>query len=324
MLAVAVASGGAVAFGLSGAGRIWRADRAIARGRLGEAEALLIPLALAEEPAAITRLARIRLLQGRPEGAFRLLESRPGWREDPERLAILGEAGLATGRIAEAMAAYGAILARRPDDIPALIRSAELTYRHAGLAQALIPYRHLAELQPGEPRWPMAVGRIYMEIDRYELAASSFGEAARLAPDDADVRFALAEAEFLAGRLPECLADLDQVGRARPEDPRIEPARAECLLAMGQTEAAAGRLEAILTRDPAHTRALRLLGEISLRRGELTRALGLLERARDVAPRDWRVLYQLARAYDRLGRRDEARAAEARMRECQRDAVDRS
>jgi predicted Zn-dependent protease len=323
VLAGVGAIGGAAGLSRSLPGRLWWADRSLDRGRLDEAEAILVPLARTEDSRAITRLARIRLLQHRPDSVVRLLETRLKSRTDPEWLTLLGEADLALGRTREAWGAYGALLAQRPDDIPALIRYAELTYRHAGLAQALIPYRRLEELQPEQARWPNAVGQIYMEIDRYELAAGAFRDALRLDPADGSARFALAEAEFLAGRLAESLADLDQVARARPDDTRVAAAQVECLLALGRADEAVRQLEAILAREPGHTRALRLRAEVHLQRRELARAVELLERARAIDPQDWRVLYKLAQAYDRLGRRNEARAAEARMREFQHETVNR-
>ena len=321
--AVLAMAAGAIGLSWSTPGRLWWADRALGWGRLDEAEAILRPLVVEEDIGAITRLARLRLLRRKPHSVVRLLETRLRSRTEPQWLEILGEADLALGRTHEAWAVYRAFLEHRPDDIPALIRYAELTYRHAGLAQALVPYQHLAELQPGELRWPRSVGQIYMEIDRYELAATAFREALRLNPSDGDVRFALAEAEFLAGRLDDARAHLDAVARERPGDPRIGTALAECLLALGRTDEAVVGLEAILAREPGQARALRLRAEVHLQRRELGRALELLERANASDPQDWRVLYKLAQVYDRLGRHDEARDAEFRMREFQHEASDR-
>jgi predicted Zn-dependent protease len=317
------AIGGAAWLSRSLTGQLWWADRALDQGRLDQAEALLVPWARTDEPRVLTRWARLRLLQHRPDSVVRLLESRVKSRTDPQWLALLGEADLALGRTQEAWGVYRALLEQCPDDIPTLIHHAELTYRHAGLAEALVPYRRLKDLQPERVDWPKAIGQIYMEIDRYELAAAAFQDAVRLEPANAEIRFALAEAEFLAGHLAESLANLDLVSRARPEETRFAAARAECLLALGRTDEAVRQLEDILTREPSHTRALRLRAEVHLRRRELSRALERLERARAADPQDWRVLYKLAQVYDRLGRRDAARAAEARMRDLQQDSLNR-
>src|SRR5437879_4573289 len=107
-----------------------------------------------------------------------------------------------------ALAAVRAAVAERPTDTAALARYAELTYRLSGLAQALEPYARLARLEPRNPAWPRTRGRIFMEIDRYELAAQAFRDALRLDPADVDLRFELAEAEFLKGDLGASLTHL--------------------------------------------------------------------------------------------------------------------
>jgi tetratricopeptide (TPR) repeat protein len=318
---------GAISFAFwlsrSNTGQLWWADRALDQGRLDQAEAILAIQARTEDPRAITRLARLRLLQRRPDSVVRLLGARlKGW-TDPESLSLLGEANLALGRTQEAWGIYRRFLEQRPDDITALTRYAELTYRHSGLAEALIPYRRLEHLQPGRVEWPRALGQIYMEIDRYELAVAAFRDAARIDPDSGDLRFALAEAEFLAGHLDACLADLDLAGATLPNDTRIPAARAECLVALGRNNEAVQFLETVLSREPGHLRAMRLRAELHLQRRDFAHALELLERARRVDPDDWRVLYKLALVYDRLGRRDEARAAQLRMQELQKDSAQR-
>src|SRR4051794_36586314 len=95
-------------------GQLWRADRAIDRGRLDRAEAILVPWALTEDPRVITRLARLRLLQHRPDSVVRLLESRLKAQTDPQWLAMLGEADLALGRTQQAWGVYRTLLEHRP------------------------------------------------------------------------------------------------------------------------------------------------------------------------------------------------------------------
>ena len=86
-------------------GRLWWADRALDRGRLDEAEAILVPLARAEDPGR-PRLARLRLLQQRPGFGGPSTGIPPEVADRPEWLASLGEANLALGRTQEAWRAY--------------------------------------------------------------------------------------------------------------------------------------------------------------------------------------------------------------------------
>ena len=76
-----------------------------------------MPLARTKIRASLTRLARLRLLQHRPDSVVRLLGSRLKSRPDPEWLALLGEAELALGRTREAWGYFRA-LAERPDESP--------------------------------------------------------------------------------------------------------------------------------------------------------------------------------------------------------------
>ena len=148
-----------------------------AGGKLGEAEARLTPLVRAGDSRARVVLARLRLRQGRLDSAVRILKPIATKDLGPEGLSLLGEAYLGLGDSRQAWDLYRELSARRPDDIPALSRLAELTYRHADLAEAVVLYRKLEGLEPKNPAWPTAVGQIYMEIDRYELAADAFRRA---------------------------------------------------------------------------------------------------------------------------------------------------
>src|SRR5438874_2397691 len=120
LLAGVGAIGGAAWLSRSLTGQLWWADRALDRGRLDQTEAILVPWARTEDPRVITRLARLRLLQHRPDSVVRLLESRLKSRTDPEWLALLGEADLTLGRTQEAWGVYPALLEQRADDLPAL------------------------------------------------------------------------------------------------------------------------------------------------------------------------------------------------------------
>lgn len=294
-----------------------RAERALERGRPREAADLLAPLAGREDPRFATLLARAWLRQGRVRSVVATLTPRVRSHPDPAQLAILGEACLALRDERGALDAYRALVAARPDEVPGLIRLAELTYRLEGPAPALELYRRLEHAQPDNPDWPSARGQVAMEIDRYELAVEAFRTALRRAPDRTATRFRLAEAEFLVGDLRGCLADLDRCLAAEPSDVRHALARAECLHALGRTDEAARDLDAVLSRTPDDPKALRLRAELHLERREYEQAALPLERARSLAPEDWRVLYSLARAYEALGRHDEARAQIDEMRRLQ-------
>ena len=106
---------------------------------------------------AITRLARLRLLQHRPDSVVRLLESRLRSRIDLEWLAMLGEANLALGRTQEAWGAYRMLFAQtsRRYPRPGPLRRADLSSRGAGPGLDPLSTPGRASAQPA----PMAQGR---------------------------------------------------------------------------------------------------------------------------------------------------------------------
>jgi Flp pilus assembly protein TadD len=302
-----------------------QAVRAWADGRPREAEAILRPLTGQGDLKAIVLLARLRLGQNRPDSAVRLLEARLQDLGDPDldMLAVLAVAYEALGRSQEARAAHRTLLSHRPDDAVALAAFARLTYRHGELDEALVPYQRLRRLDPANPAWPQACGRIFLEIDRPAAAVPAFRDALRLASHDTSARFELAEAEFLAGDLQAALQDLGVLRQAQPQDPRVAAALGECLRALGRTDEASNLLDPFVNSPTADPRVLRLRAEIHFERRELSRAIELLEHCRAAEPHDWRVLYQLSLALERVGRHQDARAAAEQMREHQQMTLTR-
>ena len=87
--------------------------------------------------------------------------------------------------------------------------------------------------------------------------------------------------------------------------------RAEFLIAQGGRGASVGARDAerAVALDEANDAALHALGLAAARRGRLEDALVSFERARTLAPRQWRHHLEVARTLERLGRRDAARTA---------------
>ena len=233
---------------------------------------------------------------------------------------MLGEAYIAIGETGKAGAAYKALVHERPDDVDGLLYLAKLSYREGVLDDALDAYRRLERLQPEKPDWPRARGQIYIENDDYERALLALRKAVAISPSDFESRYALAQAEFLHGDLAASLTDLDRCLAARPTDSQVKIAKVDCLRALSRSDDAFLLLKEVLAREPENATALRLLAEIHLERRELDPALRLLSKAVRTANDDWRVHYQLSRAYEGLGRHEEARAELTLMREHQKSA----
>jgi tetratricopeptide (TPR) repeat protein len=283
------------------------AERALESGQLKDAEAILIPLAIADEPRAITLLAKLSLRQNQPDFVIGMLETRLASRKDPEWFSLLGEAYLSLGRDQESWGAVREALDLHPVDVETLGRCAELTYRSGHPAPALELYSRLESLEPKKARWPRSRGRILMEIDQYELSSEAFRLASSLDTTDIDLRFELVEADFLRGELELSLSNIDRCLDTRPGDGRFAAARGEILHALGRRDEAVRTIEGLLAREPRSPRALRLRATWYLEARDPLPAVEMLERVLEIDPKDWRARYQLAVALEKLGRNPESK-----------------
>jgi Flp pilus assembly protein TadD len=135
-------------------------------------------------------------------------------------------------------------------------------------------------------------------------AVQSGGQSATRAPASAEVRAAydrmdaLARSVFWSGE-----HDLN------PADPVAAVKLAQALRELGRYDQAAQTAEALLALQPANLDALLELGRAHIGRGQAFYGIAPLEKARDLAPRDWRPYSLLGVAYEQVRRFDDARAA---------------
>ncbi len=136
--------------------------------------------------------------------------------------AMLGRAGDFGGAYREGTAALDLIRRGRGDrklEGEVHLTLAMAQRRRGRTASAL---RHLARARECDPRavlYPMQEGNLYEEQGEPEKAAESFGEAARLAPDDPEIRVRLGAALLEAGRAEEAREELEKALRLDPTDP---------------------------------------------------------------------------------------------------------
>lgn len=101
-------------------------------------------------------------------------------------------------------------------------------------------------------------------------------------------------------------------GRERdlnPNDPVAGVKVAEALRQLGQYDQAAQTAETVLISQPGNVEAMLELGRAHIARGQAFYGIAALEKARDLAPSDWRPLSLLGVAYTAVRRTDEGREA---------------
>ncbi len=317
----------AVAAALAGLGRLaWPtarreyllrlAERAVADGRLADAEARLRPLILERPEETRPRLLRVEVARrlgriveaeqalhravelglpvelGRREFALifagqdfpkaegslrRVLKEHPADREVHQALA----AGLArAGRWKEAVAAYSAWLDRDPD-------------------------RDEAQLGRARAHW---------EDGRWDRAEADF--RAILARDPSHFRARISRADCLLNdaKLAEAEPDLASCRRLAPDRPEPLVGLSACASERGDFDEAETLLNQALDLAPRFAPALAAQGKLQAARGRDDLAIATLERLALLEPADESNHRLLAQLYRRAGDLDRARDHEARIR----------
>src|SRR5262249_4033694 len=120
------------------------------------------------------------------------------------------------------------------------------------------------------------------------------------------VRHELAECLTAQSHYREALAVLRQCGAEAATIPRLVAVRAECLWGLRRGREARDLLERALAEGPGGVELLRLRARLHLEAGAPRAGAGRLERIAADRPRDHASRYQLAQAYERLGRSRQA------------------
>jgi tetratricopeptide (TPR) repeat protein len=225
---------------------------------------------------------------------------------DPLLFYWLGRKRAAAEQLAGAEAAYRQAIGAKGDYLPAWV----------GLGETLGRLGRNAE----------AFGILKMAVARDPRAADAYASLALIDAQGGAVPRALEEARHAVRIMPRRAAGwyalgviyhrLDQPGRVLqslrravqfgPDEARCQQMLGETLRDMGKLDAAEPPLLRALALAPDYSKTHLSLGELYAARppvsSNLPRAIQELERARDLAPRDWEPHYHLGRAYLRQRR----------------------
>lgn len=229
------------------------------------------------------------------------------------------------GDLEAAAPQFGAVLARRGDDVAAFMQLADVDRARNRLADALAGYRHVIGIAPQLPQAHFGAGQVLAQLGDAATAEKYFREAIERSPQQVygQARYGLGQALRLAGRTGEALAELElaeqQRGRGPPRyDPLTQAVDAlatgavEALhrgidvLTAGQTEAAIGLLEEAVRIDPDLAEAHSQLGAAYLTQGAMEAAEASLRRALALNPNYVDALYNLGVLLHRRGETAEA------------------
>lgn len=176
-------------------------------------------------------------------------------------------------------------LARRSDDLQALLGRASVWERLLYFSDAVADYRTAVAAHPGNER----------------------------------ARLKLADTLLIAGTPEEALGHYRLLAERWPDRVEVRLGLARCARRLGDPAGAAKLLDGILAELPEHPEALFERGELALEQGRAAEAEPLLRRAAARLSNDRRVQYALSRCLSRLGRAKEAEAVDARVAQLDAD-----
>ncbi|MBX9628459.1 MAG: tetratricopeptide repeat protein [Gemmataceae bacterium] len=217
----------------------------------------------------------------------------PGLRERATRdddlalvvLEVLIQHDLDTYQLGSALDGFTRYLARRPDDLYALLGRGFVWERFLNFADALEDYRRAVAAHPDSDR----------------------------------ARLKLADTLLIAGTPAEALEHYRWLADRWPARPPVRLGLARCLRRLGRPDEAVPLLDGLSAEFPGHGETLWERGEVELDRGRPAAAEPLLREAARQLPFDRRVQYAAARCLDRLGRAAEAEAFDARVKQLDAD-----
>lgn len=200
-------------------------------------------------------------------------------------LEVLIQFDLDSYQLGSALDGFTRYLARRPDDLYALLGRGFVWERFLNFADALVDYRKAVAVHP--------------ENDR--------------------VRLKLAETLLLAGTPDEALTHYQWLAERWPERPPVRLGLARCYRRLSQPEEAAEILDSLLIEFPKHGETLWERAELELDRGRPAAAEPLLRKAAAQRPFDRRIQYAMFQCLLRLDRASEAATFDARVKQLDAD-----
>ena len=180
-------------------------------------------------------------------------------------------------------------------------------------SEALKSVRRAVSLAPENFDAQFTFGRALYSVGDSGAAVRAFRTALKLRPDDAKALFFLATALENAGDADGALAAYRDLARRRPQAPDGHLGLGVLLIKRGGSDVAKGidELRTAVRIDPNQYEAQVTLGRALLTQKLTAESLEHLKRAAELAPGNPEPHYQLALAYRRLGRNDEAVAETA-------------
>jgi Flp pilus assembly protein TadD len=207
----------------------------------------------------------------------------------------------------------------RTDALPILdILTAELM-RTRRLPDARYYLDRWLDLRADDPVALVRRGWVAEHVYDDAAAARDYERVLELTPDHDSVRLRLGEVLERAGRAGEAVAHFERLRERRPGEPAVVVGLARCYRQVGREAEARQLLDTLLVMNPQNAQALGERGLLALDGGQAAEAEDWLRKAAAEAPHDRQIVYNFFRCLQQLGKRDEARKCQERLRQIEAD-----
>jgi tetratricopeptide (TPR) repeat protein len=198
----------------------------------------------------------------------------------------------------------------------ALIEGYTRTYR---LGPALAGVEEWLKQRPDDTQALYLQGCIYQQVQRPQMALSSYRRAVELDPQRDDARWRLSQCLLQLGLYEEANPQLEYLHRHYPQNTEMTVELAGARFKQGQLAEARQLLEAVLAEHPDNEAALRERGRLALAEDNAPLAEKWLRQAEKRNPHDAQLLPLLITALEHQDKHDESQMLQERLQENSRD-----
>ncbi|MBC7925537.1 MAG: tetratricopeptide repeat protein [Bryobacteraceae bacterium] len=287
-------------------------------GRFADAEQQFAALLGEKEDEQIRyNLGLARFSGGRyPEAIDALEPLRLSKAADVDALSLLAAAYEAQKRTPEAVATLQRAIELFPGEERLYIDLAGLCLEHNSILLAVDVMETGIRNHPRSARMETVAGLAHVRAGNMERASEHYRKADELAPDSGFGPVARSMMLLQLGAADEAVRMLREQ-RSRGPNAKVNIALAQALLQKGVETSGLVEVESLLSGTLADedARVLTLKAKVQLLRERPQQAAPLLEAALKLDPNDRGAAYQLMMVYRRLGRADDLKRMQARVRE---------
>jgi tetratricopeptide (TPR) repeat protein len=199
---------------------------------------------------------------------------------------------------------------RDPTDLTTYLNLVTVCAEGGDLRKAAEVASQAKQLFPNSPDVLIVLGAAETMLGHLDQAFEDFSASAKLAPARGDARFFLALVDYKQGKFSDAVAVLQKAVNDGIADSDLHYLMAECLLKIDPAREgeALQQLNRAVDLNTGSVSARTLRGKLLLETGNPKEAITDLEIARQQDPGSRATLYNLARAYQAIGRTREAQA----------------